>query len=139
MEIDGKDTTKVFSEEDWEMVARRILEGEKTLKYANYPEPKSAMIRWRDNIYIGSIQEIAPEISNEIVLLSKSSQPLPVGLVNAIGKLDSQRLELDADESLDLDGRQHIVRLLENRLVHMTSSQIDFMMKNVPNVYDVNY
>ena len=135
--IDEECTTKTLSKEDWENIARRILEGEKTLKSSNYPEPKSVMIRWRDNIYIGSIQEIAPEFSHEIVLLSKSSQPLYVGLVEAIRKLDNQRVELDADESLDLDGRQHIVRLLEKRLVRMLSEQTEYMIKNVPNVHEI--
>ena len=135
--IDEEYTTKALDEEYWEKMAGFILEEEKALKSRNYPEPKSVMIRWRDNIYIGSIQEIAPEFSREIVLLSKSSQPLHMSLVEAIRKLDNQRQELDVDESLDLDGRQHIVRLLEKRLVRMLSEQTEYMIKNVPNVHEI--
>lgn len=122
---------------NWEEMAKYILEKEKILEYRNCPAPIRVLIRWKNDIYIGSIQYIEPEYSKQIVLLSKSTYKLPGELVNTIRKLDNERLELDAEESLDLSGRQHIVRRLENRLMYMTSEQTEHMMKNLPNIHDL--
>lgn len=123
---------------DWEKAAIYILEQEKVMNVFNCPESVGVVIKWKDDIYIGSIQEIVPEFSKEIVLLSKSTNKLPDGLVNAIRKLDEKRLELDADKSLDLKGRQHILRRIENRLVLMNSQQTEYMMKNLPKVFEID-
>ena len=122
---------------DWEEVAKDILEQEKILKTCNYPAPISVLIIWNEGVYIGSIQDAAPGFSDEIVLLSKSSAKLPNDLVNAIRKLDEKRLELVAEDSLDLCGRQHVLRRLENRLVYMTSEQTKHMVENMPNIIEI--
>ena len=132
-----KGATESLNDEDWRKIATSILEQEKMLKSENCPAPKGVMVRWREDIYIGSIQEIAQESSHEIVLLSKSSHKLPNGLVDAIKRLDDRRLELVADWSMDLDGRLHVVRLLTNRLVPMTCEQTDYMAKNMPNICEI--
>ena len=120
-----------------EDVAKSILRQEELLKPANYPKSTGVIIEWKDDTYIGSIQEIVPDFSKEIVVLSKSSSHLPNNLIDAIKKLDRKRLELYADNSLDLDGRQHILRRLENRLVHMTQEQTIYMMKHVPTIHEI--
>lgn len=122
---------------NWEEIAKSILEKEETLKTWNYPLPISVLITWKSGVYIGSIQEASPEFPDEIVLLSKSSYKLPDDLVNAIRKLDDKRLEFGADESLDLSGRQHILRRVENRLVYMTSEQTKYMVENLPNIHEI--
>lgn len=122
---------------DWEKAAIYILEQEKVMNAFNCPESVGVVIKWKDDIYIGSIQEIVPEFSKEIILLSKSTNKLPDDLVKAIRKLDEKRLELYADESLDLDGRQHILRRVENRLILMDSQQTEYMMKNLPKVCEI--
>ena len=136
--IQKKIEEKIMHTTDWEKAAIYILEQEKVMNVFNCPESVGVVIKWKDDIYIGSIQEIVPEFSKEIVLLSKSTNKLPDGLVNAIRKLDEKRLELDADKSLDLKGRQHILRRIENRLVLMNSQQTEYMMKNLPKVFEID-
>lgn len=75
---------------NWEDMAIHILEQEKILKICNHPAPTPVLITWSSNVYIGSIQEAAPEFSDEIVVLSKSTYTLPGDLVNAIRKLDEK-------------------------------------------------
>ena len=115
---------------DWERVAKFILEEEKLMNSFSYPEPTNAFIIWKGNVYIGSIQKIVPNFSKDVVLLSKSTYIIPDELVRTIRKLDKERLELFAEDSLDLDGRQHILRLVENRLVHMNDQQTRYMIEH---------
>lgn len=122
---------------NWEEVAKNMLEQEKMLNIYNYPTPISVLITWKGGIYIGSIQEVSPEFSDEIVVLSKSSAKLPDDLVKAIRRLDSERLELVAEDSLDLRGRQHILRRLGDELVYMTSEQTKHMTERLPNIYEI--
>lgn len=122
---------------NWEEIAKGILEKEEMLKTCNYPTPISILIAWNGGIYIGSIQNVAPELSDEIVILSKSSYKLPNDLVKEIRKLDDKRLELCADESLDLNGRLHILRRVENRLIHMAPEQIKHMIEHLPNIHEI--
>lgn len=125
------------NEAQWKEMARSILEQEKLSKFYNYPRPTSAIIKWNDLVYIGSIQEIVPEFSKEIVLLSKSRYILPDKLMNAIRELDKGRLELIADSFLDLIGRQHILRMLDNRLTNMTEEQTKYMIDHPPDVREI--
>ncbi len=119
-----------LSFKDWEKAAKFILEEEKLMNSFSYPEPTKVFITWRDNIYIGSIQKIVPNFSKEVVLLSKSTYIMPDELVSAIRKLENERLELIADKSLDLDGRQHVLRLTENRLVNMNDQQTRYIIEH---------
>jgi hypothetical protein len=57
--------------------------------------------------------------------------------VNAIRRSDKERLELVAEDNLGLDGRQHVLRRLGNRLVYMTSEQTEHMVKNLPDIYEI--
>lgn len=125
------------NETNWEEMAISILEQEKLLKYRNYPEPIGVIIKWDDISYIGSIQKIVPEFSSEIVLLSKSRYILPDKLMNAIRELDKGRLELIADSFLDITGRQHILRMLDNRLTNMTEEQTKYMIEHPPDVREI--
>ncbi len=121
----------------WENIAKSILERENILKYYNYPEPTFVLIEWRNDVYMGSVQHIAPEFSDEIVLLSKSTRSIPVALVTSITKLDGERRKLYADESLDLYGRQHVLRMIESRLTCMTPQQTEYMMEYTPNITEI--
>jgi hypothetical protein len=122
---------------NWEDLVTHILESEKALVARNYPPPAPALLTWKHDVYLGSIQEVAPSISGEIVLLSKSTYKLHCDLVTVIRKLDKKRLELVADESLDLSGRQHVLRRLENTLVYMTSEQTEYMTNNLPDIMEI--
>lgn len=122
---------------NWEEMAKHILKKEEIMKICNYPVPTPALLMYKNDVYICSIQEVEPEFSNEIVLLSKSSDRLPDGLVVAIRRLDDKRLELEAEDSLDLEGRQHVLRRLENRLLYMTYEQTEHMAEHLPYVYEM--
>jgi len=122
---------------DWENAAKYILDQEKKMNFCNFPKSTKAIIRWKGNIYIGSIQKIVPNFSTDIVLLSKSTHIIPEELVSEIKKLDKERLELIADESLDLYGRQHVLRLVEKRLVYMTHEQTKYILENPPKICEV--
>lgn len=125
------------NETSWEEMARSILEQEKLLRSRNYPEPIGVIVKWDNISYIGSIQEIIPGFSKEIILLSKSRYILPDKLMSAIRELDKERLELIADNSLDLTGRQHILRRLDNRLMNMTEEQTKYMIEHPPDVLEI--
>lgn len=115
---------------NWDEIAKNILRQEESIKPYISLEQINVLVTWRKNVYIGSIQLINEKFSSEIILLSKSSSPLYKELVDAIRKLDKGRIELCADDLLDLDGRQHILRRLENRLTFMTKEQTKYMVEN---------
>lgn len=134
------DDTGISREEipsKWEQGAKELLENEKRKSSLNKPKPVGVLVIWQDYTYIGSIQVIVPGFSKEIVVLSKSTIPLPVEFDNAIRKLDPGRLELTADDKLDLTGRQHILRRVENRLTLMTPDQTEYMLLHPPQIYEI--
>jgi hypothetical protein len=123
---------------NWEEIAINILKKEDITNKFTHPKPMSANIYWNDDFYVGSIQEIAPEFSKEIVLLSKSSKHYPRELAKALRKLDSGRLELFANDNLDLKGRQHVVRKIYDKLMYMTTDQIKFMMNYPMTIFEIS-
>lgn len=123
---------------DWDGAARFLLQKEKSVRALNNPEPVGALIKWQGNTYFGTLQAVASEFSNEIVALSKTSNPLPVDLIEAIRKLDPERLELEADASLDMTGRQHLLRRVENRLTSMTRQQTTYMLQHPLVIHEIN-
>lgn len=112
----------------WDSVAKEILRQEKLAYSLNYPKPTGVLIQWKGYTYIGSFQDVASKFSKEIVLLSKSSAPIDNNLADVIRKLDKERIELYADNLLDLDGRQHVVRKLGNKITFMTPEQTKYMI-----------
>lgn len=123
---------------NWEEIARDILKKEDITNIFTRPKPMSANIYWKDEFYIGSIQEIVPEFSKEIVLLSKSSKYYPKELAQALRRLDSGRLELFADNNLYLEGRQHVVRKIDDSLTYMTPDQIRFMESYPMTIFEIS-
>lgn len=115
-----------------------LLEMLKRLKYHNYPEPTCVLVTWKNGIYIGVIQTIVPTFSKEIVFLSKSSNPIGYKVADAIRKMDNGIFELIADDILDLTGRYHVVRRLENKLVKMTSEQTVYMVNHPMRIEEVD-
>ena len=124
-------------EPNWEEAARRLLHHEKVMRQCTYPKPTSVVVSWRNGIYFGSIQEIVPNYSKEIVHLSKTSEPLNQSLVEAIRKLDPNRLELQVVVDLDLEGRQHTLRKVGNQLAFMTPEQTRYMLEHPPDVHEL--
>ncbi len=124
-------------ETNWEEIAKRLLHNIKEVEKHNKPKPLSILLEYRSDIYIGSLQEISPEYSREIVLLSKSTNPLKGNIVKAIEKLEPERPYFHADSSLDLEGRQHILRRLENKLIKMTPEQAKYITEHLPQVHEI--
>ncbi|MBI4454257.1 hypothetical protein HY636_06450 [Candidatus Woesearchaeota archaeon] len=112
---------------NWENVAKHFLKSLISMHPYIHPTPIDVMVEWRKGMYIGHIQIIFPDYSPEIVSLSKSSNHLQDGLVDAIRRLDPNRLNLMADERLDLTGRIHVLRRLENILTNPTPEQAGYI------------
>jgi len=134
------DDTSMSREEilsKWEHGAKELLEDEKRKRSLNKPEPVGVLVIWKDYTYIGSIQVIVPDFSKEIVVLSMTSSPPPIKLVDAMKRICPGRLELTADDKLDLTGRQHILRRVENRLTPMTPDQTAYMLLHPPVIHEI--
>ncbi len=123
---------------NWEDIAKDIIKKVENTNIFTNPKPISANIYWKNDFYIGVIQEIVPEFSKEIVLLSKSSMHYPEKLAQALMRLDPGRIILFADSNLDLDGRQHIVRRIGDKIFHMTTEQTMFMMNFPMKVFEIS-
>lgn len=121
----------------WESVAKELLEQEIFKKPLMHPEIARVLVMWQKHSYVGGIQVIVPAFSKEIIVLSISTYPLPIYLADAIRKMDPGRLELTADDKLDLTGRQHILRREENRLTYMTPDQTEYMLLHPPEIYEI--
>lgn len=106
-----------MTEMDWEGAARNLLENVDKLKL--YKDNEIALFKWRGDSYFGGIQKI----SDEIVLVSKTSYPLQKEFVEAIIKINPKITQLIADGKLDFTGRGHILRRISDRLTIMTPEQ----------------
>lgn len=120
----------------YEQAAKKLLELEKTKRVAFKPEPAGVLVVWHGHTYIGSILVISPEFSDEIVALNKSTTAIPTEFEIAIRKLDPGRICLAADDSLDLTGRLHLLRRVENRLTIMTPDQTVYMLHNLSSIQE---
>ena len=127
-----------MGEPDWKAVAKGMLQQEKELSVFNHPKPTGVLVEWKNKLYIGSIQQIVPDYSKEIFMLSKSSSPLPDGLVKAIKEQNPDRLYLCADSTLDIPDRQYVLRKLEDRLVALTPEQDQYIAKKKLKIREAN-
>jgi hypothetical protein len=123
---------------NWEEIAKEIIKKVEITNTFTSPKTISANIYWKKDFYIGSIQEIVPEFSKEIVLLSKSSNHYPEELAKALMKFESGRIELFADNDLDLEGRQHVARRIGDKIVHMTIEQTLFMTNYPMKIFEIS-
>ncbi len=123
---------------NWEEIAKGIMKKEDMTNIFTYPKPTSANIYWKNDFYIGAIQEIVPEFSKEIVLLSKSSDHYPEELAQVLRRLDTGRIELFADDNLDLEERQCVVRRIDDKIVHMTIEQTMFMTDYPMKIFEIS-
>lgn len=122
---------------NWEEMANGVIKKEEMTNIFTFPKPISANIYWKNVFYIGAIQEIVPEFSKEIVLLSKSSLHYPEELAKALRRLDSGRIELFVEDDLDLEGKQHIVRRIGDKVVHITTEQAIFIANCPMKIFEI--
>ena len=101
------------------------------------PYPTIILLKWREKDYLGSIQEITPTYSKEIVYLSKTSKPIPQELADALKRVEPTILELGAENFLDLEGRGHILRNLEGKLTIMTTEQTAYMLEHPIDITEI--
>lgn len=105
----------------------KYLAEEKERMAKMQPAGIPTFIDWRDHTYVGSLQEIAPDYSREIVLLNKSPQPVSDEFTNAVLALDKNRLFLKVEPMFDLRARIHILRRSGKRLMGLTEDQQEFL------------
>jgi len=130
----SKDVMKMVAQ-NYDQVARQLLESARRM--TEIPKAEIILLNWRQEKYFGSVQIIAPKYSEEIVYLSKTSKPLPEGLADSIKEKAPEVMTLTADNELDLRGRGHVLRKLEDRLTIMTPEQTNYMIKNPPTVVEL--
>ena len=116
-----------MTEKDWNAEARHYLENERIHISRQRPPGSAIFVRWHDVTYAGSIQALVRDYSPEIVLLSKSSAPIPTELEQAIDKLQPGRIRLVASDKLDLEGRLHILRQAGITLTSLTTEQQKYL------------
>ena len=118
-------------------LAAEILRQEKMTAEVNKPPSIGVIVRWKNNAYIGSLQMIAEDCSPEICLLNKSSKAINPELIEAIREIQPDRLQLVADEVLDLEDRVHVMRRVGNRLTICTAAQTEYMTRNMPAIFEL--
>lgn len=97
-------------------------------------DSEKIIVEWRGEIYIGVIQQVAPEFSHEIVFLCKSFYPK----ANFEGILrDSNIKSLHADGELNLSGRYHLLRRDGDELKSLTPEQREYMSKFMARIYEL--
>ena len=116
---------------NWDEIAREYIESEKINLAKQSPRGDAVLVEWKGQVYAGSVQKIEPEYDKEIVLLSKTSVPIPNELQKAILKAQPKRIKLNADNSLDLEGMLHIVRMSWEKLGIMNPEQLRHMQGNL--------
>jgi len=126
----------MVTKKDWRQVAENLLKNEAEKAKLNFPPPEGIILQWRGKYYFGSLQEVASEFSKEVVLLSKTSRPIPEELVEAISEIQPKRTWIIVDEYLDLEGRTHLLRRVGSRLTKCTPEQTKYMLNHPPTVFE---
>ena len=104
-------------------MAVTIIEKERARNAFLRPPLRTAIVVWRDRMYIGGIQHVIEE-DREIVFLTKSSKPIEPELAISLLELDPTRLHLRCQNSVEIDGRMHVLRLVGEELMRMTPKQM---------------
>ncbi len=94
--------------------------------HSNSP-PTEVLVSWRAEFYIGLVERVAPEYSEEIVHLRRSQEPLARNLVGTARETDG-RPKLQADDSLHLTESGNLLRNLDGKLLPMTHEQAAYIL-----------
>jgi hypothetical protein len=120
---------------DYDSAAKRLIEMAKSMP--NFPKAQIVLVKWRQEEFFGSIQQIYPQFL-DVFYLSKTSKPVAPELVDSIRRIEASILELIADDRLDLEGRGHLLRRVDGGLTYMTPEQTKYAVKNPPDVTELN-
>ena len=123
---------------NWDEIARQMLEAEEQTRALQSPPGEGVLVEWRGEVYIGEVQGVASEYSNEIVFLGKSSKPIDDKLQEAILRLQPDRTQISAESIINLEGRLHVLRRTSAGLVRMTSDQVNYMRQKPLVIGDAN-
>jgi len=121
--------------QNYDLAAGELIEMAKSMP--DFPKAQLVLVKWRQGEYLGSIQQVYSQFS-DVFYLSKTSKPIPSKLANSIRKIEPSILDMKADDELELKGRGHVLRRLENRLTQMTPEQTEYALKNPPDVTELN-
>ena len=121
--------------QNYDFAARRLLALAKSMP--NFPKAHLVLVKWRQGEYFGSIQQVYPQFS-DIFYLSKTSLPLSPDLTTSIRRVELSILDMEADDKLNLEGRGHLLRRLENRLTYMTPEQTKYAEENPLDITELN-
>lgn len=118
---------------DYSGIARAILSDEAKSHAECDPSPTRVLFSWRNSQYLGAVQELYPNHSREIVILTKPPRDCDQNLIAAIRQIDAQRSHLKADDLIDsLDGEAFILRRKGEKLTFMTDEQRDYVGGRLP-------
>ncbi len=135
--IQNKGGKKVKNNQDQEKVAKEFLKLVEKKMVLMKPKPSLIFVKWRGDIYFGSLQNIALEYSSEIFYLSKTSKPLSKNFLNALKKFEPEIQTLQTDDELDLEERGHFLKKTGNRLLRLTSEQINYILNHPPRIFEI--
>ncbi len=132
---------------DLERRAEGYIKAEKVIDKYNGAR-KGVDIKWKGENYGGLIQEIVlvPEYSRDILFLWKTNYPTDkkflefyevVKKVNEEKKLGLERECLVADDNLNLDGWEHFVKRVENRLVPLNEEERVYVENNMDRINEI--
>src|ERR1051326_8228157 len=108
---------------DWRQLAAGMLENERKMQPMHRPPSTGCLVNWRDQVRVGCIQYPVDPAFPAIVFVSITSRFLDPEYIRAIRNLDPGRLELTADDAIDLTGNFHILRREQERLTCMTPEE----------------
>lgn len=123
---------------NWNEIAKKLINSFEQIIVQQKPQGYAVLVEWRNDAYIGSLQHIAQKYSNEIVLLSKTTNPIPIELKESLILTQKDITQIIADNTLDLEGRLHVIRMINNKLGIMTSNQTRYMQNNMRIIEEAN-
>ena len=115
---------------DWGQRAKNILKLESDTKASLDSGIECVFLRWGNGIYNAGLKQILPEYSKDIVLVTKTEHSLPGELEREILKLDQKRLEFRVDESIDVSGREYVLKKYGINLVPLTKEESEYVAKH---------
>src|SRR5260370_40864620 len=101
-------------------------------KMGPWHDPPSTwcLVKWRDRTLVGMVQHPVCAEFPAIVFLSVTSKYFDPEFVRAVRNLDSGRLQLDADPSLDVTGTFHVLHRDGHQLLFMSHEETTWMMNH---------
>ena len=111
-----------INESGWENIAKIILIEEEKIN-RDISRHAKVILKWGGENYMAILEEIENPFYKDIVSLSKILRPLNKKIIQAVKKLQPERQEYTADNSIDLTGRYYLLRREGKNLIRLTQEQ----------------